>query len=113
MHQEVIEEQKELVLAGERLVLTTLGFDLNIHHPYKPLVAAIKKFKVAQNTLAQVAWNFVNDGYVGAEPFFFPSVCASFYQSKRHGPFLSDLIELCFGWPVWGCDWKICASLPP
>jgi hypothetical protein len=69
VHQEVIEEQKELVLAGERLVLTTLGFDLNIHHPYKPLVAAIKKFKVAQNTLAQVAWNFVNDGYVGAAFF--------------------------------------------
>ncbi|KAL3684064.1 hypothetical protein R1sor_002086 [Riccia sorocarpa] len=59
---EVYEEQKELVLVGERLVLTTLGFDLNIHHPYKPLVAAIKKFKVAQNALAQVAWNFVNDG---------------------------------------------------
>lgn len=68
--QEIIEEQKDLVLAGERLLLTTLGFDLNIHHPYKPLVAAIKKFKVAQNTLAQVAWNFVNDGYVGAEAFF-------------------------------------------
>lgn len=59
---EVLDEQKELVLTGERLVLTTLGFDLNIHHPYKPLVASIKKFKVAQNTLAQVAWNFVNDG---------------------------------------------------
>lgn len=59
---EVYEQQKELVLLGERLVLTTLGFDLNIHHPYKPLVAAIKKFKVAQNALAQVAWNFVNDG---------------------------------------------------
>ncbi|KAF3592479.1 hypothetical protein DY000_02024512, partial [Brassica cretica] len=27
-----------------------------------PLVEAIKKFKVAQNALAQVAWNFVNDG---------------------------------------------------
>lgn len=59
---DVYEPQKELVLLGERLVLTTLGFDLNIHHPYKPLVAAIKKFKVAQNALAQVAWNFVNDG---------------------------------------------------
>ncbi|KAG0561005.1 hypothetical protein KC19_9G029800 [Ceratodon purpureus] len=59
---DVYEDQKELVLGGERLLLTTLGFDLNVHHPYKPLVAAIKKFKVAQNTLAQVAWNFVNDG---------------------------------------------------
>lgn len=61
-HKDLYEPQKELVLLGERLVLTTLGFDLNIHHPYKPLVAAIKKFKVAQNALAQVAWNFVNDG---------------------------------------------------
>ncbi|XP_043695067.1 cyclin-T1-5-like isoform X1 [Telopea speciosissima] len=59
---EVYEQQKELVLLGERVVLATLGFDLNVQHPYKPLVEAIKKFKVAQNALAQVAWNFVNDG---------------------------------------------------
>ncbi|GAA0163226.1 kinase activator [Lithospermum erythrorhizon] len=59
---EVYEQQKELILVTERLVLATLGFDLNVHHPYKPLVEAIKKFKVAQNALAQVAWNFVNDG---------------------------------------------------
>ncbi|GAB4835552.1 hypothetical protein Ancab_000461 [Ancistrocladus abbreviatus] len=59
---EVYEEQKELILLAERVVLATLGFDLNVQHPYKPLVEAIKKFKVAQNALAQVAWNFVNDG---------------------------------------------------
>ncbi|CAN8246052.1 unnamed protein product [Cochlearia groenlandica] len=59
---EVYEQQKELVLNGEKIVLSTLGFDLNVYHPYKPLVEAIKKFKVAQNALAQVAWNFVNDG---------------------------------------------------
>ncbi|KAL8145727.1 cyclin-T1-3-like [Apium graveolens] len=59
---EVYEQQKELILMGERVVLATLGFDLNVHHPYKPLVEAIKKFGVAQNALAQVAWNFVNDG---------------------------------------------------
>ncbi|XP_050226028.1 cyclin-T1-3-like isoform X1 [Mercurialis annua] len=59
---EVYEQQKELILLGERVVLATLGFDLNVQHPYKPLVDAIKKFKVAQNALAQVAWNFVNDG---------------------------------------------------
>lgn len=61
--QEVYEQQKELILLGERVVLGTLGFDLNVLHPYKPLVEAIKKFQVAQNALAQVAWNFVNDGY--------------------------------------------------
>ncbi|KAL8171770.1 hypothetical protein V2J09_023574 [Rumex salicifolius] len=59
---EVYEQQKELILLAERVVLATLGFDLNVQHPYKPLVEAIKKFKVAQNALAQVAWNFVNDG---------------------------------------------------
>ncbi|CAI9763734.1 unnamed protein product [Fraxinus pennsylvanica] len=59
---EVYEQQKELILLGERVVLGTLAFDLNVLHPYKPLVEAIKKFKVAQNALAQVAWNFVNDG---------------------------------------------------
>lgn len=62
--QEVYDQQKELILLAERVVLATLGFDLNVHHPYKPLVEAIRKFKVAQNALAQVAWNFVNDGYV-------------------------------------------------
>ncbi|KAL8266962.1 hypothetical protein R6Q59_004306 [Mikania micrantha] len=59
---EVYEQQKDLILIGERVVLATLGFDFNVHHPYKPLAEAIKKFKVAQNASAQVAWNFVNDG---------------------------------------------------
>lgn len=63
MVQEVYEQQKELILLGERVVLATLGFDFNVHHPYKPLVEAIKKLKGGQNALAQVAWNFVNDGY--------------------------------------------------
>ncbi|KAG8387356.1 hypothetical protein BUALT_Bualt02G0012900 [Buddleja alternifolia] len=59
---EVYEQQKEIILLAERVVLATLGFDFNVNHPYKPLVEAIKKFQVAQQTLAQVAWNFVNDG---------------------------------------------------
>ncbi|KAK1286120.1 Cyclin-T1-3 [Acorus calamus] len=59
---DVYEKQKELILLGERVVLATLDFDLNVDHPYKPLVEAIKKFKVAPGPLAQVAWNFVNDG---------------------------------------------------
>ncbi|XP_051184354.1 cyclin-T1-4 [Lolium perenne] len=59
---EVYDRQKELILLGERVVLATLGFDLNVHHPYKPLVETIKKFKITHNALPQVAWNFVNDG---------------------------------------------------
>nr|GFA85527.1 hypothetical protein [Tanacetum cinerariifolium] len=60
--QEVYEQQKELILLAERVVLATLGFNFSVYHPYKPLVEAIKRIKVAQNSLAQVAWNFVNDG---------------------------------------------------
>ncbi|CAL8087312.1 unnamed protein product [Prunus armeniaca] len=60
--QDVYEQHKELILLGERVVLATLAFDLNVNHPYKPLVEAIKKLKVAHSALAQVAWNFVNDG---------------------------------------------------
>jgi cyclin T len=43
-------------------MLTTLDFDINIHHPYKPQVVAIRKFQVATNTIAHVAWNFMNNG---------------------------------------------------
>jgi cyclin T len=43
------------MVLGKRLVLITLEFDINIQHPYKPLVVAIRKFQVATNTLVQVA----------------------------------------------------------
>ncbi|KAF8753588.1 hypothetical protein HU200_011617 [Digitaria exilis] len=60
---EIYDKQKELILLGERIVLVTLGFDLNIHHAYKPLVEAIRRFDVGdKGGLPQVAWNFVNDG---------------------------------------------------
>jgi len=42
--QNVHEVQKENMLLGKKLVLTTLDFDINIQHPYEPLVVAIKKF---------------------------------------------------------------------
>jgi cyclin T len=50
------------MLFEKKLVLTTLDFDINIQHPYKLVVVAIRKFQVATNTLTQVAWNVVNDG---------------------------------------------------
>ncbi|CAH9092962.1 unnamed protein product [Cuscuta epithymum] len=59
---EVYQQKKELILQAEGVVLVTLDFDLIVRHPYKLLVQAIKKIKVAQDALAQVAWNFVNDG---------------------------------------------------
>jgi hypothetical protein len=35
---------KKKVLLGEKLVLITLNFDINIHHSYQPLVVTIGKF---------------------------------------------------------------------
>eukprot|EP00250_Pteridium_aquilinum_P006985 c16792_g1_i1 orf=969-2129(-) len=59
---EVYNHERERVLLAESLVLRTLDFDLNIIHPYKRLVTAVKKLKIVENSLAQVAWNFLNDG---------------------------------------------------
>lgn len=52
--------QKELLVTGERLLLATIGFDLDVQLPYKPLVNALKKLNIYPD-LAKVAWNFVND----------------------------------------------------
>ncbi|XP_021285183.1 cyclin-T1-3-like [Herrania umbratica] len=57
---EVFDKQKELILTGERLLLATIAFDLDIQLPYKPLVAAVKRLEIFPNLL-KVAWNFVND----------------------------------------------------
>lgn len=59
--QEVYDKQKQLILNGERFLLATLAFDLNIEHPYKPLVAALKRLEISDKELSKVAWNFVND----------------------------------------------------
>ncbi|XP_051139105.1 cyclin-T1-3-like isoform X2 [Andrographis paniculata] len=58
---DVYEKQKQLILLGEQLILVTVAFDLNIEHPYKPLVAALKKLGISQKEVFKVAWNFVND----------------------------------------------------
>ncbi|KAK6932037.1 hypothetical protein RJ641_001661 [Dillenia turbinata] len=44
---EVCDLLKELILLAERVVFATLAFDLNVLHPYKPFVEAIKKFELA------------------------------------------------------------------
>ncbi|KAL7117365.1 hypothetical protein ACP275_03G067500 [Erythranthe tilingii] len=58
---EIYDRQKELILLGEQLILVTVAFDLNIEHPYKPLVAALKALEITQKEVSKVAWNFVND----------------------------------------------------
>lgn len=80
------DEQKALLLMGERLVLVTLGFNLNVVHPYKPLIAAIKRLTIPQthslSQLAQIAWNFVNDGYAENVIFFVFKKSSNNFLSK-------------------------------
>jgi cyclin T len=76
--QEVYDRQKELILLGERVVLATLGFDLNVHYPYKPLTETIKKFKITHNVLPQAVWNFVDDGYANSTLALFINTSTQF-----------------------------------
>ncbi|KAL7149093.1 hypothetical protein ABFS83_05G016000 [Erythranthe nasuta] len=62
LHWEECKKLEKIIFLAERVVLTTLDFDLNVQHPYKPLVQAIKKYEIAQ-TVYQGAWNFVNDQF--------------------------------------------------
>lgn len=55
------DKEKELVVAGERMLLVTVAFDLNIEHPYKALVASMKRLEISNKEMVKVAWNFVND----------------------------------------------------
>ncbi|KXZ41462.1 CYCT1 protein [Gonium pectorale] len=64
-----MERVKEEVLQAERAVLYTLGFDLNITHPYQNLIDWLNKEKLLTDLphespfkpLVQNAWNLVND----------------------------------------------------
>ncbi|TMX05312.1 hypothetical protein EJD97_024923 [Solanum chilense] len=58
---DIYDKEKESVVAGERMLLVTVAFDLNIQHPYKALVAAMKRLEISNNEMVKVAWNFVND----------------------------------------------------
>lgn len=55
-------KMKEQVLVSERILLQTLGFELQIEHPYRPLLAYVKAIQATRD-FAQLAWNFVNDSY--------------------------------------------------
>ncbi|XP_009623685.1 cyclin-T1-3-like [Nicotiana tabacum] len=58
---DIYDKEKESIVAGERMLLATVAFDLNIEHPYKTLVAAMKRLEISNKEMVKVAWNFVND----------------------------------------------------
>lgn len=57
------ENMREQVLIIERVLLQTLGFELQLEHPYRPLLAFVKAIN-ARREFAQVAWNCVNDSFL-------------------------------------------------
>ncbi|KAL0710001.1 hypothetical protein Bca4012_016979 [Brassica carinata] len=62
---EVCERLKGAVLTGEKFVLSTLRFDLEIEHPYEPALDWVRrsvKVEMDAKRLSQAAWNFLNDG---------------------------------------------------
>ncbi|CAH8390404.1 unnamed protein product [Eruca vesicaria subsp. sativa] len=64
--EEVYEQQKELVLSGEKLVFATFNFDVSVDLPFSPLIVAIDKYILDDATKAQflrVARRFVMDSY--------------------------------------------------
>lgn len=58
---DIYDKENESVVAGERMLLVTVAFDLNIEHPYKALVAAMKRLEISNKDMVKIAWNFVND----------------------------------------------------
>jgi hypothetical protein len=58
-----VRSRKQRGAIGKKASVHHIGlWSINIHHPYKPLVVAIRKLQAPTNKLVQVAWNFVNDG---------------------------------------------------
>ncbi|KAF3534670.1 hypothetical protein DY000_02041253 [Brassica cretica] len=64
--QGVYEHYKGLVSNGEKLVLSTLNFDLSVDLPFDLLIQAMKKFildEATQGKFPSAAWKFVQDSF--------------------------------------------------
>ncbi|CAN7073508.1 unnamed protein product [Brassica oleracea var. botrytis] len=64
--QGVYEHYKGLVSNGEKLVLSTLNFDLSVDLPFDILIQAMKKFilvEATQGKFPSAAWKFVQDSF--------------------------------------------------
>ncbi|GAB4843420.1 hypothetical protein Ancab_013382 [Ancistrocladus abbreviatus] len=56
------EQYRERVLEAEQLILTTLNFELDVHHPYDPLTSILNKLGLSQSLLVTMALNLVSEG---------------------------------------------------
>ncbi|KAK7280156.1 hypothetical protein RJT34_25218 [Clitoria ternatea] len=56
------EQYRERVLEAEQLILTTLNFELDVHHPYDPLTSVLNKLGLSKTILVNLALNLVSEG---------------------------------------------------
>ncbi|MQL83051.1 hypothetical protein Taro_015520 [Colocasia esculenta] len=56
------EQYRERLMEAEQMILTTLNFELNVHHPYTPLASVLDKLGLSQTVLVSLAWNLINEG---------------------------------------------------
>ncbi|XP_062108391.1 cyclin-T1-4-like isoform X2 [Humulus lupulus] len=72
------EQYRERVIEAENMILTTLNFELNVHHPYAPLTSVLNKLGLSQTMLVTLALNLISEGcYMFG--YFFESFSV-FYQ---------------------------------
>ncbi|XP_023006030.1 cyclin-T1-3-like isoform X1 [Cucurbita maxima] len=56
------EQYRERVTEAEQLILTTLNFELNVQHPYAPLMSVLNKIGLSQSMLVNLALNLISEG---------------------------------------------------
>ncbi|CAL0311342.1 unnamed protein product [Lupinus luteus] len=56
------EKYHDRVLEAEQLMLTTLNFELNVHHPYSPLTSILKKLGPSKTVLVNLALHLISEG---------------------------------------------------
>lgn len=60
--QDWFEQYRERVTDAEHMILTTLNFELNVHHPYDPLTSVLNKLGLSQTVLVNLALCLVSEG---------------------------------------------------
>lgn len=55
-------QYRERVIETEQMILTTLDFELDVHHPYVPLTSVLNKLGLSQTALLNLAWNVISEG---------------------------------------------------
>ncbi|ONK61444.1 uncharacterized protein A4U43_C08F29980 [Asparagus officinalis] len=56
------DQYRERVIEAEQMILMTLDFELDVHHPYVPLTSVLSKLGLSQSALQNLAWNLVSEG---------------------------------------------------